>query len=109
VFNWILEGLDRLLIKERFTHSELVKKQLEEYRKESDSIQLFLEDKNCIKSNSDPKQVKQLFSQYKEFCQESNYKQENKIHFKKRLIQLGYEVKRDKTGNVVYLKMKKNK
>lgn len=108
VFNWVLEGLDRLLENQGFTESKLVKKQLEEYRKESDSVQLFLDEYDCKKSISHSMSVKQAYMLYKTFCQDFTYKLESKINLKKRLIQLGYDVKRDKTGNVVYLEMKGN-
>jgi putative DNA primase/helicase len=41
VFNWVLEGLKRLLIQEKFTECKAVTKQLHEFRKQSDSVQMF--------------------------------------------------------------------
>jgi len=44
VFNWILEGLQRLLRQEHFTPCEAAREALQRYRKESDSVAMFLSD-----------------------------------------------------------------
>ncbi|HLM62079.1 MAG TPA: hypothetical protein VK308_14830 [Pyrinomonadaceae bacterium] len=42
VFNWIIEGLRRLLKTEKFTESTILKEMLETYRRESDSVACFI-------------------------------------------------------------------
>ena len=44
VFNWVLQGLERLLEQKHFTDCETVKLAREQYEKESDSVKLFLEE-----------------------------------------------------------------
>jgi putative DNA primase/helicase len=42
VFNWVLEGLTRLLEQKRFSECEAAQRAVEKYRIESDSVQMFL-------------------------------------------------------------------
>ena len=43
VFNWLLDGLRRLLSQKKFTQSEIVRNQIEAYRRESDSVAMFMD------------------------------------------------------------------
>ena len=42
VFNWVLTGLDRLLKQKRFSKCDAAQQAVEQYRIESDSVQMFL-------------------------------------------------------------------
>jgi putative DNA primase/helicase len=42
VFNWVLDGLNRLLIQKRFSVCEAAEQALEQYKTESNSVQMFL-------------------------------------------------------------------
>lgn len=44
VFNWMLEGLRRLLEQRRFSDSEQIDNQVNEFRREADSVAMFLEE-----------------------------------------------------------------
>src|SRR5690606_17645206 len=46
VFNWVLNGLTRLLKNKDFTQSSIVQNEVLQYQKESDSVMMFLEDEN---------------------------------------------------------------
>jgi putative DNA primase/helicase len=46
VFNWVLDGLKRLLSRKKFTESKIVKDMVAEYRRESDSVACWLSDEN---------------------------------------------------------------
>lgn len=50
VFNWVLRGLNRLLTNNALTQSDIIDEQVNTYRKESDSVQMFLEDYGYIPS-----------------------------------------------------------
>jgi putative DNA primase/helicase len=102
VFNWVLEGLDRLLKQKHFTYSKSVEDALKTYQAETDSVQQFLEDGFWEKSEY-PISAKHLSSEYHEYCQEHRYRASNHINFLKRLKSLGINVERKNTGRVVYI------
>jgi putative DNA primase/helicase len=104
VLNWVLEGLNRLLSQKNFTHSEAVCQQLEQYKKRSDSVLMFLEDEGFEKSTDEHKGFKELFGHYKEYCIESNYRAVSKKSFGDRLRNAGYEIEKRNFGLVVYVK-----
>ena len=53
IFNWVLEGLDRLLKQQQFTESPKAKSLLEEMRLESDSVAQFMAARQYIPSVSE--------------------------------------------------------
>jgi putative DNA primase/helicase len=103
VFNWILDGLNRLLCQRNFTQSEVVNKQLEEYRKQSDSVLIFLDDENYEKSNDKYILFKELFNSYLSYCNESNYRPCSTRNFSKRLQNAGFETERKNFGIIVFI------
>lgn len=104
VFNWVLEGLKRLLSQKNFTISEAVNKQLESYKIQSDSVQMFLADEGFEKSTSDYKEFKELFELYRVYCNESGYRACGKKTFGERLRNAGFETEKKNFGLVVYVK-----
>ena len=70
IFNWVLEGLGRLLKQQQFTESPKAKELLEEMRYESDSVAQFIEDKGYEPSKTDenPMLYKTFKNEYKSFC-----------------------------------------
>ncbi len=64
VFNWVLQGLERLLERKHFTYCETVKLAREQYEKESDSVKLFLEDEGYSPHPTSYEPIKQLYFQY---------------------------------------------
>ncbi len=107
VFNWVLEGLKRLLARKKFSRSEAVEKQLQEYRLQSDSVHLFLEEEGYEKHQygHDTHAMKMafLFGEYRLFCYENNYRPVSKKNFKKRLMNIGYYIPaRTSIGHVVH-------
>jgi len=104
VFNWVLEGLQRLLESKRFTESEKVNKQIDLYKKESNNVYLFMVDghyKTSIKEEHS-NLLTWFYSEYRRFCHEGGYSPLNRKHFRDRLIKLGYEVKRQTNGVNVF-------
>jgi putative DNA primase/helicase len=101
VFNWILEGLKRLLQQGDFSKCTAALQAVDRYRKDSDSVALFLEDGNFTVSKDDRLSLKEFFSQYKEFCKDSNYSCCSRKAFSNRLTTYGYEITRQSTGRVI--------
>lgn len=103
VFNWILEGLNRLLRQQNFSYSEAVNQQIELYRKESDSVKMYLEDKGFSPSATEYELIKEIYTQYRAFCLDDGYKPVNKTNFIKRLKSSGIIVERKSQGNVAFI------
>lgn len=85
VFNWILDGLKRLLKQNGFSPCDAAKKMLDTFRRESDSVAMFLDDEGYKASNDYQILLKDLYQDYKIFCQNDGYKPLGKRNFKKRL------------------------
>jgi len=106
VFNWVLEGLNRLLKQSGFSECEAAKKALEQYKTESNSIKLFLDDNDYQTSATSYKLIKELYPEYRTYCQEDGMNAFKKINFSKQLETLGIQVDREPgTGQkIAYLK-----
>lgn len=100
VFNWVLDGLNRLLSQKKFTFSEAVENQLELYKKQSDSVQMFMDDENYYKSQDKWTQAKEFFKTYRDYCIDSGYKACSLKTFNDRLKNLGYVRARKNYGYV---------
>ncbi|KAB7731085.1 DNA primase [Rudanella paleaurantiibacter] len=103
VFNWVLTGLRRLLEQGRFTDSEAVREQLESYKKQSDTVRLFLDD-NSYQSSDSFTPLKDLYRDYRAYCIEDGYKAVNNRNFQKRLNANGVTTERKTIGYVAYVR-----
>ncbi len=103
VFNWVLEGLRRLLRNRRFTNSEIVKTLVTQYRREADTVACFLDEEGW-KSSTDDSYItqKDFHRDYKSFCVEGGYKPVGRVNFGKRLETLGLRNDRKDIGKIVY-------
>ena len=104
VFNWVLRGLDRLLLQKQFTVSEAVNRQIDEYKKQSDNILFFLNEENYSVDANESKPLKELFSEYRFFCIESGFHFCSLLTFSARLRSLGFRMERKMYGNMVFIK-----
>ncbi|MCX6879383.1 MAG: phage/plasmid primase, P4 family [Verrucomicrobia bacterium] len=86
VFNWAMFGLRRLREARKFSECHAANHALATYRKESDSVAMFLEDEGWH-SDSDGKVGKdQLYSVYRGYCQSAGCHPLSKNNFGKRLL-----------------------
>jgi putative DNA primase/helicase len=101
VFNWILDGLNRLLVQGDFSKCTAAVNAIETYKKESDSVALFL-DEGGFKPSLDKKlSLKDFYNSYKDFCKDSNYTCCSNKVFSTRLKVYGYEISRISAGRLV--------
>jgi len=98
VFNWLLEGMKRLLKEKKFSYCEKAEKALGEFRKQSDSVQLFVEDFNYKISETNKEALTELYNSYKNFCRDDGYKPVGKNKFSHRLERKGFEKIRRNDG-----------
>lgn len=102
VFNWILQGLERLMQQKKFTKCEAIDNARSTYEKQSDSVKMFIEENN-YQTSTGYTSIKFLYDHYREFCIEDGFRPVNKSNFMKRLGHYKVLVKRTSEGNVAYL------
>ena len=91
ILNWALEGLGRVLEQGHFSDCSAADQALEQYKRESDSVQMFA-DEQCLKPSPDQFELlSDLFKNYRQFCTDDGYKPLGKQKFSKRFIACGFE------------------
>jgi putative DNA primase/helicase len=102
VFNWVLDGLHRLLRQERFTDSRAVRDALEQYRRRSDSVLGYLEDHSLKPSAMENKPLKDLYTSYNAHCKDTGSRPCGLNTFSERLRNAGFTMDRRKHGRIVW-------
>ncbi len=102
VLNWVLEGLRRLTVNKTFTSSDIVSRQVESYKNESDTTYLFLEEMSYVPDVNLSKPLRELYSEYKLFCMENNYMAFSNRSFSKQLRARYFEIRRTNGVRIVY-------
>lgn len=109
VFNWVLEGLNRLLLNKRFTESDTINEAREAYKLESDSVRGFIADNNYTISDTPGVLYKTLYSEYRAYCLDDGYKPVHKGNFRKRLEAQGIKIEKvGSEGNKVFIQQTNN-
>lgn len=103
VFNWILEGLNRLLQQGKFSKCDAAQKAVESYRVESDSVAMFVDEYGYQKSADGYESLKDLYSNYKNFCLDNGFRPVHSRNLIKRLESLGFETDKRNFGKIIYL------
>ncbi len=97
VFNWVMRGLRRLRDTRKFTECQAALEALDTYRKEADSVAMFLED-NSFESSIDGRLGKDdLYVEYRNYCSVSGYHSLSKNNFGKR-IKSQHHITESKSG-----------
>jgi len=94
VFNWVLEGLNRLLKQKKFSECKAAQQALEQYKTESNSVQMFLNENEYKSSATNYKLIKDLYPEYRAFCIDGGMTPFKKVNFIKQLRALGFIVDR---------------
>ncbi len=102
VFNWVMEGLQRLLLHRGFTHSAAIDNMVEKYRKQSDSVALFIEDLNLESSTTDTIALQELYLSYRGYCKDNGLIACSNRIFSERLTNYGFKMIRRNYGRIVY-------
>jgi len=103
VFNWILKGLDRVMEQKNFSKCEAIENARSDYEKQSDSVQIFINELDFKTSTTEYTLISELYPQYKWFCIEDGFRPVNKSNFMKRLTAYKIYVTRLNVGNVAYI------
>jgi len=97
VLNWAINGLKRLIQNEDFTHSEAVNKAIETYKKESNSVALFMEEESLYPDDDARLPNKALYGMYKDFVIDAGMGKMSNVNFSKEMTKLGFSAY--KTGS----------
>ena len=103
VFNWVLEGLNRLLEQKKFSDCDAAKAAIEQYKLESNSVQMFLADYSYSTSADSYQKIVDLYREYKQYCIEDGNTPFKKSNFIKQLKALNIVIDKINVGNVAYL------
>ena len=103
VFNWVLDGLKRLLAQGAFTASPVIENQLKEFRMQSDSVSMFLEECSYKQSSDNKILLQTLYNEYRNFCLVNGYYSVSNKTLKTRLETLGYETRKTMAGQCVFI------
>lgn len=108
VFNWVIDGLNRLLEQKKFTVCKAVNEARKQYELESDSVNQFIVDSGYIASPDSYETLPNLYREYRAFCIEDGCHFVKKGNFKKRLMNLNFVFSTNNQGNIVCLKKHSN-
>lgn len=103
VFNWILQGLDRLLKQRNFTRCKAIEEARNSYKNESDSVKMFVQENGYQQSTESFQYIQELYPLYRMFCQDEGVPPVKKTNFRRRLEHHGIHVKRTAKSWVAYL------
>lgn len=103
VFNWVLQGLGRLLKNKAFTKCYAVSEAVEKFKLESDSVRLFIDDNGYKPCPNSSVLLKDLYREYRQYCSDDGNYPVNKQNFKKRLEGQGIFTERRNDGNNVLI------
>ncbi len=107
IFNWVLYGLGRLLQNQGFSKSERIESAISEYKQQSDTVFLYMDEKGYEVGQDLAKDSYELHNDYQEYCKNSGYRACSKKTFHDRLANLGYELVRRSSGKYIkYSKIK---
>ncbi len=108
VMNWIIEGIEEVLKNEEIFVSEKCENFLDNFKRESSPIQLFLEDSHLTSTTQDSNETidfQQMYEIYREFCKKQGEKAVAQRNLNADLKRLGFEFKRKKQGNVWFARV----
>jgi putative DNA primase/helicase len=103
VFNWILGGLDRIIRQKRFSKCEAAERELEQYRRESDSVEMFIEENDYHKAVNNGKPLKDLYSEYRNYCNDVGNRICSLKTFSQQLKDKGFEVVKGAGARIIYI------
>jgi len=105
VFNWVLQGLNRILANRHFSTSKKAEEARDAYKLESDSVRGFIADNDYTPSETTDVLYKELYSEYRVYCFEDGYKPVHKGNFRKRLEAQGIRIEKvGSEGNKAFIK-----
>jgi putative DNA primase/helicase len=103
VFNHVLVGLKRILECRKFSDSEKAKQAVEDYKRESDSVRMFLDDEGWVVVPDEGTKLTDLYAHYRGYCRDNGHFPLGRNKFAKRLEALGHTSRRNGGNQVCFL------
>jgi putative DNA primase/helicase len=97
IFNWAMEGLQRLQANGQFTIPAQVAQQTQEYQAESNIVKLFIDDE-CKEDDAEEVKSSALYNAFKDWCRQNGYKAYSSRSFKRELETLAFFAVRRASG-----------
>jgi putative DNA primase/helicase len=91
------------LAQKNFSPSDAAKNAIAAYRRESDSVLMFLEEEEYAPSLEGWVLLKTLYAEYRSYCLEAGFKPLGRGKFGARLRANGIAVEKERSGFAVYL------
>jgi len=104
ILNWALVGLNRLLINKRFSSGTLMEYEIEEYKRNTDSVKAYLDEEKFIPDIGTSFTLSKIYEDYKKFCKDNNFMPLGNIKLREDLSNKGYFSKRTNAGMIIYMK-----
>jgi putative DNA primase/helicase len=99
----VQECLKRILDQKGFSKSESSDQLLENYKRDSDTVKLFIEEEGYEKSVDVCVPINNLYKEYQSFCEVGSYNPIARRIFNNRLRNLGYQIERKHVIHVVHV------
>jgi putative DNA primase/helicase len=106
VLNWVLLGLDRLLLQRGFSPCPAADAALARYEVDSDSVKQFVAETELAPHPEHRLLLKDVYAAYCNYCKDNGLRPVGNPKFGKRLEGSGFETGRVSLGRVVYAKGK---
>lgn len=97
VFNWVLNGLTRLLKYKDFTKSDIVQNEILKFQKESDSVLTFIDEEGYQTSTEHIRPLKEVYLEYERYCKINHFTVCSSRTFSSRLKKNGFKLGARKT------------
>jgi putative DNA primase/helicase len=85
LFNWVLQGLNRLMEQKKFSDCEASQQAVEQYKTDSNSVQMFLNENEYKGCSTNYRLIKELYPEYRTFCSDDGMPPFKKSNFIKQL------------------------
>ena len=98
LLNMAIRGLKRLFRQGHFSESDTIKKELERYRRDNDTVRAFV-DECCIADPSNKIGKSLIYSSYRSWCMNNGYRPVSTRRFNDRLVEF-LSIHEDRNGGV---------
>lgn len=106
VLNWIIKGAESVVVSRKIFTSKECKQVKEQFVRDTDSAAIFIDEENFEKAPGVKYPLKQLHSEYQDFCRENGHTRPlANRSFSKRIEQFGHTKGKDNTG--VYFEIRR--
>lgn len=102
VFNWILEGLQRLIKQGNFSRCKKSDQALAQYQLESDSVLSYMDESGYKPDIEQWIQAKPIYEQYRQYCFDEGLRPVARKNFHSRLEAKGYQFGKRNVGKVIF-------